>query len=146
MNRFATTLVCLLQAAAVPAAAETLGIEPGQWKVTSNTQVNGAATPPGVKARCLSAEQASDVAKTFGPASNTVNSTCAPAEPETTGTTLKWHVQCKGQIDIEVWGDFNFDSPTHYTATVRSKGWMAGKLMSDVKTELVGEHVGECQQ
>ncbi len=145
MNRLALTLLCLLQAPAASAAAETLSIEPGQWKVTSTTQMNGAATPPAVKARCLSAEQAGDVAKTFGPASNTVNSTCAPAEPETTGTALKWHVQCKGQIDIEVWCDFNFDSPTHYTATVSSKGWMAGKLMSDVKTEIVGERVGECQ-
>jgi len=146
MNRFAATLFCLLQLPAALAAAETPSIEPGQWKVTSNTRANGATMPPGVKARCLTAEQASDVAKTFGPVSNTVNSTCAPAVFETTGTQMKWHVQCKGQLDIEVWGDFNFDSPTHYTATVASKGWMAGALISDVKTELVGEHVGECQQ
>jgi hypothetical protein len=49
-------------------------------------------------------------------------------------------------IDFDVWGDFNFDSRTHYTATVTSRGWMAGKLMNDAKTELVGEHIGECPQ
>jgi hypothetical protein len=43
-----------------------------------------------------------------------------------------------------VFGSFNFDSPTHYTATVISKGSMAGRLISDVKTDLEGERVGEC--
>ena len=36
-------------------------------------------------------------------------------------------------------------APVHYTATILTKGWMAGSLMSDVKTELEGEHVGACQ-
>jgi hypothetical protein len=47
---------------------------------------------------------------------------------------------------MEVSGNFNFDSPLHYTAIVASKGWMAGALMSDVKTEIEGERVGECGQ
>jgi hypothetical protein len=46
---------------------------------------------------------------------------------------------------MDVSGDFNFDSPVHYTATISTKGWMAGSLMSDVKTELTGERVSECQ-
>ena len=62
------------------------------------------------KLRCLTPEQAGDVAKTFGPVSGTVNSTCEPAEPKTTGRNLKWHLQCKGQLDLDVLGDFNFDS------------------------------------
>ena len=146
MIRFGMTLFCLLQVPASSAAAETLSIEPGQWKVTSNTLMNGAAMQPGVKARCLTPDQAGDVAKTFGPVADTVNSTCAPAAYETSGTKLKWHLQCRGQLDIDVSGDFNFDSSTHYTATISSKGWMAGSLMSDVKTEIVGERVSDCQQ
>jgi uncharacterized protein DUF3617 len=139
-------LFCLLQALTISASAETLGIEPGQWKVTSNTRMNGQTMPPGERMRCLTPEQATDVAQTFGPASNTINSTCAPTETETTGTKLKWRLQCRGQLDVDVSGDFNFDSPTHYTATVISKGSMAGALVSDVKTELTGEHVGACPQ
>src|ERR1700722_710289 len=146
MNGFGITLLCLLAMAAVAAAAENPSIEPGQWKVTSTTRMNGATMAPGVKTRCLTSEQAGDVAKTFGPAGNTMNSTCAPVEFEIEGTRMKWHLQCKGQLDFDVAGDFNFDSRTHYTATVTSKGWMAGKLMNDTKTELVGEHIGECGQ
>jgi hypothetical protein len=62
-----------------------------------------------------------------------------------TGQKLKWRLQCKGQIDMDVAGEFNFDSPSHYTATVITKGWMGGMLTNDVKTELEGERVSECQ-
>lgn len=146
MNKSAVRLLCALHLLSVPAWAEDLTIQPGQWNVTSQTMMNGAATQPTVKGRCLTPDQASDVIKTFGPAMGTVNSTCKPAEFETKGRKLKWRLECRGQLDLEVLGDFDFDSPTHYTATVSSKGWMAGSLMSDVKTELEGERVGECQQ
>jgi hypothetical protein len=146
MIRYGTTLLCLLPVLTVSAGADNLAIEPGQWKVTSTTVMNGASMQPMVKGRCLTPEQAGDVAKTFGAVSGTVNSTCEPAASETDGRTLKWHLQCKGQLDLDVLGNFNFDAPTHYTATVVSKGWMAGSLTSDVKTELEGEHVGECEK
>jgi hypothetical protein len=144
MNRFWISLVCAL---AVPAAAAAENsIEPGQWKVTTNTLMNGAATPPQVKSRCLTPEQAGDIGKTFGPAMTTVNSTCERTEYEASERRLKWRLQCKGQLDMDVSGDFNFDSPTHYTARITTKGWMAGALMSDVKTELEGERVSECEK
>jgi Protein of unknown function (DUF3617) len=139
------TLLCALPGLTVAAAAENL-IEPGQWKITTNTLMNGAPMPPQVKARCLTPEQAGDVGKTFGAAIDTVNSSCERTEYQASGRTLKWRLQCKGQIDMDVSGDFNFDSPVHYTATILTKGWMAGSLMSDVKTELTGERVSECQQ
>ncbi len=94
----------------------------------------------------LHPEQAGDVTRTFGPVSGTTNSTCEPAEYETTATTLKWHLQCKGQLDLEIIGSFSFDSSSHYTAIVASKGWMAKQLISDVKTEVEGERVGDCPQ
>ena len=43
---------------------------------------------------------------------------------------------------MDVAGSFNFDSPHHYTATI--KGEMAGRLISDVNTELEGERIGDC--
>jgi hypothetical protein len=141
-----TVLLCVLSLVTAPSRADDLSVEPGQWKVTSRTILNGAATPVTEKPRCLTPEQARDVAGTFGPAMSTVNSTCKPAEFETTGRKLKWRLECRGQLDIAVAGEFDFDSPTHYTATVSSKGWMAGSLVSDVKTELEGERTGACAQ
>jgi hypothetical protein len=146
MMRLAISLLCLILFLIDPARAEDLSVEPGQWKVTSRTILNGAATPVTEKARCLTPEQTRDIAGTFGPAMSTVNSTCKPAEFETTGRKLKWRLECRGQLDIAVAGEFDFDSPTHYTATVSSKGWMAGALVSDVKTELEGGRTGACEK
>jgi hypothetical protein len=144
MNRFVPAWLCLLAAMTVSAAAEDV-IESGQWKVTTNTVMNGATMPPQVKAKCLTPEQTGDIGKTFVPEVGTVNSNCERAEYEAAGRKLKWRLQCKGQIDMEVAGSFDFDSPQHYTAVIASKGWMAGSLISDVKTQLEGEHVGACQ-
>jgi hypothetical protein len=145
VSGFWITLFCAFPVLTVSAAADSV-IEPGQWKVTTNTLMNGATMPPQVKARCLTPEQAGDIGKTFGPTMGTVNSTCERTQYETAGRRLKWRLQCKGDLDTDVSGDFNFDSPVHYTASISSKGWMAGSLMSDVQTKLEGERVSECQQ
>jgi hypothetical protein len=146
MIRFGMIVLCSLPVLIDSAAAGDVTVQPGQWKVTSNTVINGAAAQPAVKSRCYTPEQTGDLTKTFGPVSNTINSTCAPAEYLEAERKLKWHLQCKGQLDLDIAGSFSFDSPSHYTAIVASKGWMAGQLMSDVKTEIEGERVGECQQ
>jgi hypothetical protein len=143
MQRLGIIWLCVLLAMPVAAIAEGL-MEPGQWTVTQRMVMNGNVVPPQSKARCITPEQAEDVAKTFGPVSGTVNSTCEAPSSELNGKTLKWRLQCRGQLDMDVAGDFNFDSPTHYTATITSKGVMAGALISDVKTEVVGERVGDC--
>lgn len=146
MNRFGIVLVCSLAMLTASARAETLSIEPGQWKVTAKTTVNGAAQPPKVTMKCVSPEQAGDVTKALGPSMGTVNSTCAPTEFQIKVGQMKWRVQCKGQIDIDLLGDYAFDGMSHYTATVLSKAWIDGKLISDVTTELQGERAGVCPQ
>ena len=58
---------------------------------------------------------------------------------------LKWKLVCKGQLDMELTGDFNFDTPRHYTATVRSKAAMAGNAGREfAKTMLDAQWVSEC--
>jgi hypothetical protein len=144
MTRFGMLLLAALSVAS-SARAEDL-IEPGQWKVTSATTVNGTIQPAPPKLRCITADQAVDVAKTFGPVSGTVNSTCETPQLKMNGRVLKWRLQCRGQLNLDVEGQFNFDSPRHYSATVVSKGSMGGQLVSDVKSQIEGEHVGECSQ
>jgi Protein of unknown function (DUF3617) len=143
MTRFAAACLALLAATQVASGAENL-IDPGQWKVTSATVVNGVVQPPQPKLRCVTPEQAEDVARTFGPVSGTINSTCAGPEIQLAGQTLKWRLQCRGQLDADVAASFNFDSPQHYHATIISQGRMAGALISDVRSEVEGERVGDC--
>lgn len=145
MTRFVIVLLCSLPALTAAAAADNL-IEAGEWKVTSTTVINGAEQPPQAKSRCITPEQAANVEGTFGPVSGTINSTCEPPAVETAGKMLKWRLQCRGQLNIDATGEFTFDSPRHYTAIITSKGKMAGALISDVKTDIEAERVGDCTQ
>jgi hypothetical protein len=133
----------LLAFAASAALAD--GIEPGLWKITSHAEAAGVIGPPRESSKCLTADQVHDLPTTFSPVSQTVNSTCAPIERSFDGQKLTWRLVCKGQLDMDLSGNFNFDSPHHYSGTVRSKAAMMGQTMIYQQETLEGQWVSECQ-
>jgi Protein of unknown function (DUF3617) len=139
---FALAMLC---AAAAPLPALADGIEPGLWQITETIIMNGNRTPSQMRTRCLSAEQAGDTAATFSPEYRTVNSDCERAEFSSTASRLKWRMLCKGQLDMDVSGDFTFDTPKHYSAKIESKGSVAGRTMVETSVTIDGEHLGECK-
>lgn len=122
------------------------GIEPGLWQVTSRTQTGGVIGPPHESSKCLTAQDVADLATTFSPVSRTVNSTCAPTEHSLSGSHLNWRLTCKGQLDMELTGEFNFDSARHYTAIVQSKAAMAGMPMVDSQENIEARWLSACPQ
>ncbi len=122
------------------------GIEAGLWKITTIVKTGGMTGPPHQSAKCLTADQVADLPATFSPIANTINSTCAPMQRSFDGKKLSWHLVCKGQLDMELTGQFNFDGPHHYTGSVESKASMAGQPMPDSKSTVEGEWVSACQQ
>jgi Protein of unknown function (DUF3617) len=127
-------------------AAGAGGIEPGLWKITGQGESGGVMGPPHESVKCLTADDTRDLGATFSPIPRTVNSVCAPIERNLDGPRLTWHLVCKGQLDMELSGDFTFDSPHHYTATVRSRSAMAGMPMTDTQDKLEGQWVSACPQ
>jgi hypothetical protein len=136
------TFAVLIGIASAALAAD--GIDPGLWKITQRTETGGVIGPPHESSKCLTADEARDLATTFSPVAGTVNSVCAPIERNLTGQRLNWRLVCKGQLDMELTGEFNFDSPHHYTATVRTKASMAGTPMVDSQNTLEAEWVSAC--
>ena len=120
-------------------------IEPGLWKVTTRTETGGVIGPPHESSKCLTSDQTRDLATTFSPVPQTVNSVCAPIERDLSGDKLTWRLVCKGQLDMELAGEFNFDSPHHYSGTVRTKAEMAGIKMVDSQNSIEGQWVSECK-
>jgi hypothetical protein len=129
---------------AAPASAD--GIDPGLWKIMTRVESAGVVGPPQETSKCLTAEQTQDLGATFSPIPRTINSVCAPIERSLDGPRLTWHLVCKGQLDMDLAGEFNFDSPHHYTATVRTEAAMAGMPMVDSKNMLEGQWVSACPQ
>jgi len=143
----ATHHAALIAAVIVAApAAYAGGIDPGLWKITSRTATGGVIGPPHESSKCLTAEQTDDLASTFSPVPSTINSVCAPIERSLNGPRLSWHLVCKGQLDMELTGEFDFDSPHHYSGTVRTRAEMAGMVMVDSQNTVEGQWVSACPQ
>jgi Protein of unknown function (DUF3617) len=121
------------------------GIAPGEWKLTETVVMNGQATPTQTRTRCLSAEQAGDTAATFTPEYGAVTSGCSRVEFKSTATALNWRMQCTGQMEMDVTGDFTFDTPKHYSARIVSKGAVGGREFVNSSVAIEGEHIGECR-
>ena len=129
---------------AAPAHGGADGLRAGQWQTVQTPEINGVVGPAQQGTRCLTAEAVADLDKTFSPVSRTTNSTCERVEHESTPQRLKWRLQCTGQIDMEVAGEFTFDSPEHYAATITARSFMQGRLMQTVRTSIEGQRIGEC--
>ena len=122
------------------------GIEAGLWRITSTAENGGMAGPPRQSSKCLTAEQVKDLPAMFSPIASTINSTCEPMQRSFDGKKLTWHLVCKGQLDMELNGVFDFDSPHHYTGTVQSAASMAGQPMPGSKNTVEGQWVSACPQ
>jgi hypothetical protein len=145
--RLALPAVATAAFLALPASlALADGIEAGLWKITTTADTGGMVGPPRETSKCLTAEQVSDLAATFSPIANTINSTCAPMERTFDGKKLNWHLVCKGQLDMELTGAFTFDSPHHYTGMVQSTASMGGQPMPESKSTVEGVWVSACPQ
>ncbi|MGB9364937.1 MAG: DUF3617 family protein [Xanthobacteraceae bacterium] len=137
------TLIALPLAVLLASPAAADGLQAGQWKVTSTPEVNGAAAPANTRMRCLTPAEVADLGKTFSPEANTVNAACERVEHELTATSLKWRLQCTGQVSMDVAGAFAFDTPQRYSAEVRTQMTMAGQTMQS-RVRIEGERVGDC--
>ena len=121
------------------------GIQAGLWKITTIVDTGGMVGPPHDTFKCLTAEQVKDLPATFSPQATTINSICAPIERTFDGEKLHFHLICKGQLDMELTGAFDFDSPQHYTGMVEAKAAMAGQTMPGSVQKLDAHWVSECR-
>jgi hypothetical protein len=128
----------------LPRPALPTDCAPASGKTTNSPEIDGVAGPPQQSIRCLTPEAVADLDTTFSPISRTTNSTCERVEHESTPQRLKWRLQCTGQIDMDVAGEFTFDSPEHYTAVITARSFMLGRLMQSIRTSVEGQRVGDC--
>lgn len=136
--------IALLASTVFIAAASS--IEPGLWQITTRLENGGVTSPPRLSSKCLTADEVSDLPTTFSPIAQTINSECAPIERKFDGEKLTWRLVCKGQLDMELEGAFDFDSPHHYTGTVHSQASMAGQPMMNQQQMLDAQWISTCQE
>jgi Protein of unknown function (DUF3617) len=128
-----------------PAAALADGLQAGLWSVRQSPVINDMTGPIQQNLRCLTAEAVADLDKTFSPVSRTTNSACERVEHESSPQKLKWRLQCTGQLNMDVAGEFVFENPQRYTATVTTEASMAGQLMQKSRVTIEAQWIGECR-
>src|SRR2546423_1829368 len=87
------------------------GLQPGLWRVLSRPVIDGVAGREQQNMTCLTPADVADLEKAFSPVGRTINSTCEMVEHALTPRGLKWHLQCTGQLDMDLAGEFLFDAP-----------------------------------
>jgi Protein of unknown function (DUF3617) len=142
-GRRAAALVLLVLLSTPFACAD--GLRPGLWRVQSRPVIDGVAGRAQQNTRCLTPADVADLETTFSPVGRTVNSTCEMVEHELTPQRLKWHLQCTGQLDMDLTGEFLFDAPEHYSATITTASSMLGHQLQAGRMTVEGQRVGECQ-
>ena len=128
-----------------PPFARADGLRPGLWRTLSRPVIDGVAGREQQSTQCLTPADVADLDKTFSPVGRTINSTCEMVEHELTPQRLKWHLQCTGQLDMDLEGEFLFDTPEHYSATVTTVASMLGRQMQAGRMTVEGQRVGECR-
>lgn len=134
-----------LSASACGGVALADGLAPGEWKLTETIIMNGSKMPSQPHTRCMTPDEVGDLEKTFSPEYRTVNSGCERTEFKSTPTNLSWRMVCIGQMNMDVAGNFIFDNPNHYSATITSKGEMAGRQVVESNVAIEAERLGECR-
>jgi hypothetical protein len=124
-------------------AAGAQSLEPGRWRVVTATLSN-PGSPPEVAMRCLTPEQVADLGTTFAPQVRTENSQCERTEFTLEPKGLTWRLQCKGQLDMDVSGQFIFSTPTNYSALILTKATMLERIVQQTMVSISAERVGEC--
>jgi hypothetical protein len=138
--RCAIALLSLL----APELASAQSLEPGRWRVLTTT-LSGPLLPPQVASRCLTSEDVADPGKTFGPQVTTENSECERKEFRLEPSGLTWRLQCRGQLDMDVMGQFIFDSPTRYSALIKTRATMLDRIVHDTMVSISAERIGDCR-
>ena len=136
----AAPLVC-----AALEAATAQSLEPGRWRILTTT-LSGSLAPPMVATRCLTPDDVADLGKTFGPQASTVNAQCERTVFKLESQELTWRLQCKGQVDMDVAGQFIFESSTRYSAFVVTKATMLDRIVQETMVSISAERIGECRQ
>jgi hypothetical protein len=115
---------------------------PGLWEVKIRT--GGPSDPrETVNTSCVTPEHTKNIATGFGPAEQP-GSSCTQANYKWDGTKITYQIQCKMPNSTSE-GDvtYVFDTPTHYTATMKNKISVRGQnIVSTITME--GRRLGEC--
>ncbi len=142
-----TLAVMLIGAAALATAPSSLAgmlkAEPGAWKITVNVTRDGQPDAPRTNTTCVTKDQVQDLSTRLSAPRGSPGEKCVRTSFNETDSTLDWKYQCTGEFSINSDGSIKFDSPTHYTGTMKTAGTVMGHSI-DSSSTMEGTRIGDC--
>jgi uncharacterized protein DUF3617 len=142
-----TLAVTLIGAAALTTAPSTLAgtpkAEPGAWKITVTVTRNGRSDAPRTDTICLTKDQVQSLSTKLSEPRGSPGEKCLRTSFNETDSTLDWKYQCTGEFSMDTDGSIKFDSPTHYTGTMKITGTIMGHSI-DSSSAMEGTRIGDC--
>ena len=132
------TLIGLLLLAGVAHAS----VEPGNWEFSLESPLQGNASGPVVKRRCLTPEEASDPAKVLAEVRGSEQ--CQLSNVRDSGTEYKFDLQCTGRTPVRGAGTVRY-TPTTLDGEIDLVAETQG-LRLKTRSFVSGRRLGPCNK
>jgi hypothetical protein len=130
----------------VPSLAAALEIEPGEWRTTETSTVNGKTEKPEISTECVTAAEVRDPMKALSEMKQQ-GEQCRRLDAKQNGNTISFVMQCgdpkQGSVDMAL--TFVFDGTRHYTGLYKSEISFGGQKMASQGT-MDARWVGACKK
>ena len=138
-------------ASASAAVAGSLKVEPGLWKITVTSHgasKHGGATaqPTRTRTHCITQKEIDNFANKLAEAQqarHTPDENCQRTSFHETSSAVDWKYACTGKFTMTSEGSIKFDSPSHYTGSLKMNGNLMGRAIDNSST-MEGTRVGAC--
>lgn len=157
IRSFAIIPAALLAAVATTASA-TPTLEPGEWKITAQTDMSNTNIPglPGLKIPakpamtynwCYKPEPGKDMGQNLADSANrnTAGQKCTMLENKSSGNTVHYKMQCVGEKTgtATITGDFTVDGKKYSGKTRLDMQSPMGPMQMD--STITGDYLGPCK-
>ena len=143
-NRLALALIGSAALALVSTAqAESVKIDPGQWKNTMTSTRNGQTSAPHSGSHCVTQEDADNFSTSVVAPFTSQQPNCSRTLFKETAKSLDFKYHCTGASPATIEGSIKFDSSTHYSGTIKDKATAGGQPVENTFT-MEGSRLGDC--
>jgi len=136
LKKLIYAFIILLPLTSISFAGSVVNFKPGKWEITSKMEMAGGMNIPShTSTQCMTKDN-------IVPQNTQPGQECVVAETKTTGNTITWTMECKGQQgNMKGVGKITYDGDTF-------KGEMIMTIpMGNMKitSKMSGRRIGDCQ-
>ena len=136
LKKLIYAFIILLALTSIAFAGSGINFKPGKWEITSKMEMAGGMNMTAQKStQCLTKDN-------IVPQNTQPGQECVVAETKTTGNTITWTMECKGQQgNMKGVGKITYDGDTFKGEMIMSMPMGNMKITN----KMSGRRIGDCQ-